>query len=396
VATFNVENLFARPRALDTLDWKVGRPILAAYQKVNVIMGKAAYSDPDRVAMRDLLVKLDVYYRNEHGAIRRRETRDPQWAWLRKNRGNFDRQPVDPTRDVEIVAVGRDDWIGWVELATETVDELSTRMTGRVITDVNADILAVIEVEDRPTLSRFNDEMLNGTYEHVRLIEGNDTRGIDVGLMTKPGFEVESMQTHVDLEDNVGRIFSRDCAHYAVRTPSGPVLHLLVNHFKSQSGGGGTQRQRQAAAVRSIATELVDAGESVVVLGDLNEGPETAGEPPTNLATLFDPAGPLRSCYDLPGFDVGPRARHVRQLRPVQPPGLHLHLGRPAGTVPRRFGISKRAVGHSEDAAHSLGRVSGHHNWYAAGVRPFRAVCAPQPLNAAHQRVGLLRFDGPG
>jgi hypothetical protein len=70
---------------------------------------------------------------------------------------------------------GRDDWIGWVELATETVDELSTRMTGRVITDVNADILAVIEVEDRPTLSRFNDEMLNGTYEHVRLIEGNDT-----------------------------------------------------------------------------------------------------------------------------------------------------------------------------------------------------------------------------
>jgi hypothetical protein len=172
--------------------------------------------------------------------------------------------------------------------------------------------------------------------------------------MTKPGFEVESMQTHVDLEDNVGRIFSRDCAHYAVRTPSGPVLHLLVNHFKSQSGGGGTQRQRQAAAVRSIATELVDAGESVVVLGDLNEGPETAGEPPTNLATLFDPAGPLRSCYDLPGFDVGPRARHVRQLRPVQPPGLHLHLGRPAATVPRRFGTSKRAMGQSEDAAHSL------------------------------------------
>jgi hypothetical protein len=37
---------------------------------------------------------------------------------------------------------------------------------------------------------------------------------------------------------------TRDCAHYAVRTPSGPV-HVLVNHFKSRSGGGGTQRQRQ-------------------------------------------------------------------------------------------------------------------------------------------------------
>lgn len=28
-----------------------------------------------------------------------------------------------------------------------------------------------------------------------------------------------------------------------------------------------------------------------------------AGQPPVNLAGLFDPAGPL-SCYDLPGFDV--------------------------------------------------------------------------------------------
>jgi len=49
----------------------------------------------------------------------------------------------------------------------------------------------------------------------------------------------------------------------------------------------------------------------------------------------------------------------------------------------------------SEDAAHSLGRVSGRRNWYAAGVRPFRAVCAPQPLNAVASTSGLLRFDGP-
>ena len=171
--------------------------------------------------------------------------------------------------------------------------------------------------------------------------------------------------------------------------------HVLANHFKSQSGGGGTQRQRQAAAVRSIATELVDAGESVVVLGDLNEGPETAGEPPTNLATLFDLAGPLRSCYDLPGFDVGPRLGTFDSCG-LQPPGLHLHLGRPAATVPRRFGISKRAMGQSEDAAHSLGRVSGHHNWYAAGVRPFRAVCAPQPLNAVASTSGVAPFRRTG
>jgi hypothetical protein len=43
--------------------------------------------------MRDLLVTLDIYYRNDRGAIRRKDTKSPRWAWLRKNRGTFDRQP---------------------------------------------------------------------------------------------------------------------------------------------------------------------------------------------------------------------------------------------------------------------------------------------------------------
>jgi endonuclease/exonuclease/phosphatase family metal-dependent hydrolase len=43
----------------------------------------------------------------------------------------------------------------------------------------------------------------------------------------------------------------------------------------------------------------------VIVLGDLNEGQPAVDRPPPTLASLFDPAGPLVSCYDLPGFEVG-------------------------------------------------------------------------------------------
>lgn len=82
---------------------------------------------------------------------------------------------------------------------------------------------------------------------------------------------------------------------------------MLVNHFKSQSGGGGSQRLRQATKVREIADDLVAAGEHVIVVGDLNEGPPGVGQPPPNLARLFDPVGPLVSCYDLPRFDVDSR-----------------------------------------------------------------------------------------
>jgi hypothetical protein len=83
---------------------------------------------------------------------------------------------------------------------------------------------------------------------------------------------------------------------------------VLVNHFKSQSGGGGAKRARQAQGVRTIAEDLVAAGERhIVVMGDLNEGPPVLGQPAANLASLVDPNGPLVEVYALPTFDPGPR-----------------------------------------------------------------------------------------
>jgi hypothetical protein len=240
VASFNVENLFARPRAFDPLDWDAGKPALAAYAEFNDLITRPAYSDADRARMRDLLLTLGVYYRNTHGAIRRRPApATTQWAWLRANRGTFDRQPADAAEDVQVVAAGRGSWIGWVELATEAVNETGTRMTARVIGDVDADILAIVEAEDRPSLVRLNTDLLGGRYRHVMLVDGNDERGIDVGIMTKPGFPIRSIRSHVDTEDDRGVVFSRDCPDYEIHTPSGQAVHVLVNHFKSQSGGGG-------------------------------------------------------------------------------------------------------------------------------------------------------------
>jgi endonuclease/exonuclease/phosphatase family metal-dependent hydrolase len=307
VATFNVENLFARPKAFDPLDWSAGKPALRAYGEFNTLIANDVYSDDDRDRMRELLVELGVYYRNTHGAIRRRPSPAPAWAWLRKNRGTFDREPRDATEDVEITAAGRGDWIGWLELATEPTDEIGTRITARVIHDIDADVIAVIEAEDRPALVRFNNELLDRQYRHVMLVDGNDERGIDVGIMTKTGFPIGTIRSNVDAEDHVGTIFSRDCPEYQITTPSGAVLHVLVNHFKSQSGGGSDKRRRQADAVRQITDRLVADGEHVIVLGDLNEGQPDIDQPPVNLKPLFDPDGPLVSCYDLDNLDVGNR-----------------------------------------------------------------------------------------
>lgn len=245
IASFNVENLFARPKAFGTSTWSAAEPVLKAYQEVNALINSANYTAEDKNRIRDLLVKLDIYTRNEAGAVRRNHTTEPKWAWLRKNRGAFDSEPRDQIQSVEIVAEGCGNWIGSVELAKEAVDETATRLTARVIRDVGADILALVEVEDRPSLVRFNRDLLAGLYQHVMLVDGNDERGIDVAIMTRNNFDIESIHSNVDRADAEGLIFSRDCAEYKVRTPSGTRINVLVNHFKSQSGGGGAKRKRQ-------------------------------------------------------------------------------------------------------------------------------------------------------
>jgi endonuclease/exonuclease/phosphatase family metal-dependent hydrolase len=128
-----------------------------------------------------------------------------------------------------------------------------------------------------------------------------------VGIMTRANFEIESIRSNVDREDAVGKVFSRDCPQYEVRTPGGTVVHVLVNHFKSQSGGGGEKRKRQATEVRRIVNALVAQGQHVVVLGDLNEGPSGAGSQAANLSPLFDNNSPLVDCYSLANFQVGNR-----------------------------------------------------------------------------------------
>jgi endonuclease/exonuclease/phosphatase family metal-dependent hydrolase len=267
---------------------------------------------------------------------------------------------------VEITAAGRADWIGWLELAVETVDEIGTRTTARVIGDVDADILAVVEVENRAALQRLNRDLLGGMYRHVMLVDGNDDRGIDVGIMTKAGFPIRSIRSHVDASDASGLIFSRDCAQYEIATPSGAVLHVLVNHFKSQSGGGGAQRRRQAGEVRRIVDALTAAGEHVIVLGDLNEGQPAEDQPPANLQPLFDPAGPLTSCYRLPGFDVGER------------PGTFDSCG-------LRNRLDYVLLSHSLRPAFSGGHVFRRGLWGSRTSRPDRWDTYPEMTAPVHQ-----------
>ena len=269
IASFNVENMFDRPRVMNAQDWEAGRPVLAAYARFTELAQLEVYDPGTKAELLDLLEVM--------GLLRADASR---FAILRKVRGKL--LTRHRTGETTLVADGRADWVGWIELVTERVTALAITHTAMVIRDVGADVLAVVEAESRPLLELFSQAALSevggSPYAQALLIDGNDDRGIDVGLLCRDGHGVTDIRTHIFDEDADGRIFSRDCAEYHLLTPSGWRLVVLVNHLKSKGYGspgdplGAARRARQARRVAQIYQGLRAEGvEHVAVVGDLND-----------------------------------------------------------------------------------------------------------------------------
>jgi endonuclease/exonuclease/phosphatase family metal-dependent hydrolase len=272
LASFNLENLFDRARALNLGSWDEGRPILELFSKVNALLNKPRYDSDDRKKILAGLKQCGVLHKDDAG----------KFVLLRQNR----RKLLKRTNGtVEVVATGRDAWVGWLELKTEPVNEIASRMTARVVEEIDADVMGVIEVDNRIALSRFNSQVLTlvqgQPYDHVMVIDGNDDRGIDVGILSKKNLDIRGIRSHVDATDNGGRIFSRDCPEYEIELGGGERLLVLVNHLKSKGFGGKAEsdarRRRQAKKVREIYDARKKAGyDYIAVIGDLNDTPDSA------------------------------------------------------------------------------------------------------------------------
>lgn len=298
LASYNVENLFARARALNLADPELARPILEKFSELNQLFEEPVYTEEIKARILTLLGDLGIS-----------KTNDSRYVVLRENRG----QLISSSRlkGTRVVASGRGDWVGWLEMKSDVINEVATRNTAQVVRDVNPDVLAVIECEGRHALREFSHQLLplvgGETFDNIMLIDGNDDRGIDVGLMTRRGYHIGWMQSHADDKTTLGEyVFSRDCPEYGVRTKAHETVWVLVNHFKSK--GYGTQnasdrkRWLQAESVRRIAERLhAEKAELVAIVGDFNDTPDSA------------PLAPLMKESDFkdvsahPAFDNGGR-----------------------------------------------------------------------------------------
>jgi endonuclease/exonuclease/phosphatase family metal-dependent hydrolase len=162
----------------------------------------------------------------------------------------------------------------------------------RRLAEMSLDVVCVQEVENIEALEEFarHPDITPLCYRHVVLVEGNDTRLIDVGVLSRlPVGEVGSwrFRTHPEVPDE--RIFSRDLLQVDILSPDRRrrLVTVFNNHLKSKLALGATPEQRaaeEAAAAerRRRQAETVAAISRVqrrgryVVIGDMNDTPDAA------------------------------------------------------------------------------------------------------------------------
>lgn len=283
IATFNCENLFDRAKLLNIDDETKSTELLKQFAELQVEIGKAAYDKPE--TMMSLYTALTGYVN------------------LVETRGFL----LDVTRK-KVSAKGRADWEGWLELESDAISDDARKSTARVIEELKADVVCLVEVDSRPFLKRFVAERLGGAYAHIMLVDGNDARGIDVGLISK--LPIVEVRSHVDDRRSdvvdTAPLFSRDCLEARVVHPVLGDVWLLLNHLKSKRDSDPIEKKK-ADALRTAQAERIAAivrardleKENVIVLGDLNDTPDS--QP---LVSLYSkPHQPLKDVMEVGAVD---------------------------------------------------------------------------------------------
>jgi endonuclease/exonuclease/phosphatase family metal-dependent hydrolase len=217
-----------------------------------------------------------------------------------------------------------------------------TAEIARRIREMDIDVLAVQEVEHIEILRQFNRDQLGGLYAHVALIEGNDPRMIDVGVLSKlPLGPLVSHQTATHPDAPQDRVFGRDLLAVRVLDTQGNKLLTVYNtHMKShfvpfggdQEAGAARanlRRRRQAQTVARILSAEERKGARFVLLGDMNDPPDS----PDLAPMLVVDGEPMVN-----GLALAVETRMAKPETPGQGPGpvtaLWTHRYNPPGAAP--------------------------------------------------------------
>jgi endonuclease/exonuclease/phosphatase family metal-dependent hydrolase len=213
-----------------------------------------------------------------------------------------------------------------IKMAT---DETRLRNLAAAIKALDADVLALEEVESEACLKWFRDTYLKDLgYDHLSSRDVGYYRGVEQSVLSRFPIEEVKLYRDVKLADAQARLpkdpeerkrqkwapkgdlssgFARSPLHVRIRLPDGSALELFVLHLKSgPKKDFAFQREMEALSVVNLldGVRAKDPDAQIAVVGDFNAGP-------TDMATKAlreKSLGGLVSAYELrPGAGKGSR-----------------------------------------------------------------------------------------
>lgn len=272
IASFNVENLFSRAKVLNFANNDVGTDLLKQIGELRNLLKAKNYTTATKKKILDKYKDLKEYIE------------------ITEDRGKLFQK--SGTKIVGIKATGVDAWDGTIQFKRDKFNQTTRINTAKTIKEVKADVFCIVEMENRETLSFFNSEMLGaGKFPYNICIDGNDSRGIDVGLLSR--HKIKNIRTHIFDKKvaNSKPVFPRDCLEVELELSNSKSLHILCNHLTSRlSDKTGDKRKIQATEIKTILQNNYDLkNDLVVVAGDFNDTPDKAAlSPLLNMQNLFD------------------------------------------------------------------------------------------------------------
>lgn len=232
------------------------------------------------------------------------------------------------------------------------------------IAEMDLDVLAVQEVEDVDTLTHFaRTELADLGYRHVVLVEGNDPRLIDVGLLSRLPLGGVTSWRHAVHQDAPDRpVFSRDLLEVEVLNErrSKRLFTVYNTHLKSHfvpfgqdpvagAAAANERRRQQAESLARIVSARTRPNSAFLVVGDMNDPPDA--EPLAALPSKLSLTDGLVSAVeDRPApQDTPPAPTHpwTHRFKPARKPAHyqlfdHIWLSRVATENQVGAGINRR------------------------------------------------------
>jgi hypothetical protein len=158
---------------------------------------------------------------------------------------------------------------------TQEIYDLKLKNCATVLTDLNADILGICEVENQFMMTELNRVYTDRDYAIVHF-DSPDSRGIDCALFYDPTvFTV--LESRAIKNVLPGNLPTRDIVHVQ-GTYQDQVLHIFVNHWPSNYGGKEKAIPKRAATANLVENVMLDIladdpDADILLIGDFNEEP---------------------------------------------------------------------------------------------------------------------------